>query len=182
MIYTNLCGDRIRISLKRGEMIKLFGSEKRLCEGCADTKAALGLLLEKAVTECGFNAENGDVLVEIVGNISGGCDIYFVKEKVAPKLKGSKNAPTVFEFESCQKAILAARAFILKGYSPAKSHFFKTEKGFYILAPCGLGHQQTKLLKGFAKRVYSLNLAAAVVEEYGERLIADHAILTLSRL
>ena len=117
-----------------------------------------------------------------MGNISGGCDLYFIKENKRFSVKSKVLKPVVFEFKSCQDAVLAARKFVLSESADTLSHFFKTEKGFRIIAPKGLTEKQINLFESFAQKVYFLDLAVALTEEYGEKLILNNAILTLSKL
>lgn len=181
MTYTVLKGDRIRISLERFEMIKLFGSKEKILNGSGDTRTIIKMLLKKAVTDLGFKADTSGVTVEIVGNISGGCDLYFIKENNRLSVKSKALKPVVFEFKSCQDAVLAARKFILSEKTGILTHFFKTENGFRLIAPKGLTKKQINLFESFAQKVYFLDLAVALTEEYGKELILNSAVLTLSK-
>ena len=181
MTYTVLKGDRIRISLERLEMIKLFGSKEKILNGSSDTKTIIKMLLKKAVTDLGFKTDTNGVTVEIVGNISGGCDLYFIKENNRFSVKSKALKPVVFEFESCQNAVLATRKFVLSENPNTLTHFYKTENGFRLIAPKGLTEKQINLLKSFAQKVYFLDLAVALTQEYDKELILNNAILTLSK-
>ncbi|MBE6781911.1 MAG: adaptor protein MecA [Ruminococcaceae bacterium] len=182
MTYTVLKGDRFRISLNKEEMLRLFGSKEKICEDSKQTQYAINLLLKKAISDSGFKVGTKGVFTEIVGNISGGCDIYFIKPALVLKLKEKRVSSFVLEFKNCNDAIAFSKSLASQNSEFKESRFFKMEKGFRLILSANSGLNCENCAFGFSKKLYKSEIEKAKTEEYGKELIPKNAISVLAKL
>ncbi len=182
MTYTVLKGDRFRISLDKEEMTKLFGSKEKICEDSKQTQHIIKLLLKKAITDSGFKVGAKGVFTEIVGNISGGCDIYFIKPTLTLKLSEKTVSPFILEFKNCKDAISLAKILSAQSDKFADSRFFKMEKGFRLIILANSAINAENIAVDFAEKFYRGKIEQAKTEEYGKELISKNAISVLAGL
>ncbi len=181
MTYTVLKGDRFRISLDKEEMTRLFGSKEKICEDSKQTQYVIKLLLKKAITDSGFSVGKKGVYTEIVGNISGGCDIYFIKPALTLKLSEKAVSPLVLHFKNCNDAISSAKILSAKSDNFADSRFFKMEKGFRLIIWANSGLNFESCAIDFAEKFYRGQIEQAKTEEYGKELISKNAVSVLAK-
>lgn len=176
MIFSKLTDDRLRISLSRPETTELFGSAERVDRNAPRIKAALKLLLRKAMCDRLIRPDILSVSVEIMRNLSGGYDIYFSKGRCS----SGQFCPTrsVLEFSAIEDAIKASRAlYALK--TADQSSFYKVGRAYRLIIS---SKKDNSPAKEFADSISHCPLFIAVTEEHGQEIIKNGAVETLSKL
>lgn len=187
MTVSSLGNDKLKISLDAREIKRLFGSYEKIDCNNPNTKFALNLLLKQAVPESDFKLNSQKVNVEIIKNITGGCDIYFLKNNLFFKKRvitdGSKQT-YIMEFSCLEDAIKASK-LIETGPIPSKikSCFFRFKTNYRLIISSE--NELSKALycaNEFAEKFFYTNTEKAKTEEYGKELISENAISLLSSL
>ncbi len=174
MIFFKL-QDALRISLTKTEAFALFGNDENIDRNSPQTRAALRILLKKALCDRLIKADCSSVKAEIIRNFSGGFDIYFRKSKTQNAL--TENKIWILEFGSLENAIKASKQLILVNHSPSSLYRIN---GCYRMTVTS--YRDALSVEEFADAVLTGTLCAAVTEEHGKMLISDNAIHTLAKL
>lgn len=187
MTVSTLGTDKLKVSLDAREIKRLFGSYERIDPNNPNTKFALNLLLKQAVPESDFKLNCQKINVEIVKNLSGGCDIYFVKSGLLLKRASLPDNAKIFytiEFACCEHAIRAAKLLKQKAYDrKVESRLFRTTTKYRIIISSErdlLG--ELICINEFAEKIHSSYAEKAKTEEYGKEIIESDALNILSCL
>ena len=174
MIFFKL-QDALRISLTKYETFALFGADESINKNSPQTRAALKILLKKALNDRLMKADCNSVKAEIVRNFSGGFDVYF--RKGAPLNTPLKSQNWILEFRSLENAIKASRQLI--EHKVGLSNLYRINGCYRItVTSC----RDTVKVMDFADKVLTGTFYAAATEEHGKKLISDNAVETLAQL
>lgn len=187
MTVSSLGNDKLKISLDAREIKRLFGSYEKIDCNNPNTKFALNLLLKQAVPESDFKLNSQKINVEIIKNITGGCDIYFVKSNlIFRKLASAENSKQtyVIEFSCLENAIKASKLIKLKPRcSKIESRFFRIKSKYRLVISSENELSKTLFCANeFAERFFFTYIEKAKTEEYGKELISKDAVTLLSSL
>lgn len=179
MTYLPIDKDRIKISLNRFEVAKLFG-ENAPSGRNPKTGYVLKSLLKKAVRDMGYRPKRREIVARAVKNRRGGMDIYFSGQgKGATEKSGF-----ILEFSSTGNLADAARALIFslpEFYDKGSLYFF--EGKYRLLLPCLCAEFEIASLAGeFFGKTLKGDYQKAITEEYGRLILPEKAVGLAAKL
>lgn len=186
MTVSSLGNDKLKISLDAKEIKRLFGSYEKIDCNDPGTKFALNLLLKQAVPESDFKMNAQKLNVEIVKNLFGGCDIYFLKSNLIFKkviASDSYKQNCIMEFSSLDNAITAAKLIKQKHICKIESRLYRMKTKYRIIVTSE--KEVSKILfcaNEFADNFMFSHTEKAKTEEYGKEIISSDAIALLASL
>ncbi len=177
MTYLRLKNDRLRISLTKYETEQMFGSADGIDKSDPRARIAIKVLLKRAVNAGSFKPDCNNIWIEIVKNLSGGYDIYFIKGKAV--IEASEQL--VLKFISCDNAIAAAK--VLKAFGRYnQSSFYRIFGQYRIIISAENGIFDLPGVIEFADGILSSDTAVAQTKEFGKEIIKENAIGVLATL
>lgn len=177
MTYLRLKNDRLRISLTKYETEQIFGNADGIDKRDPRARIAIKMLLKRAVSSGSFKPDCNSVWIEIVKNLSGGYDIYFIKSR----LVGEDSDLLVLEFNTCENAITAAKLLKTSGRYD-QSSFYKVFGGYRIIISAKNGIYDLPGVIEFADGILSSDTAVAQTKEFGKEIIEKNAVEILATL
>ena len=172
MTYTVLSGNIIRLSLERGEAMRLLGAK-------GGQRLMVRLLLKKVLSELRLPTE-GSFLAQGVKNPTGGYDLYFTPHKTL-LLEKTPVSYTLY-FSACNDAIFAAKIISESLSAVLDCRFFRVENGYCLLISAVCSPAAAGLFEELSEKVSKSRIDYAKTEEHGTELISRNALSVLSRL
>lgn len=179
MTYLPIDKDRIKISLTRSEVARLFG-ESSPSSRDPKTGYVLRSLLKKAVRDMGYRPKRREIVARAVKNRRGGMDIFFSGQG-----KGStKTNCFILEFSAIGNLADAARALVFslpEFYGQGRLYFY--EGKYRLLLPCLCAEFEIADLAGeFFGRTLTGECHKAMTEEYGRLILPEKAVGLTAKL
>ncbi len=179
MTYLPIDKDRIKISLNRYEVAKLFGKNSPSGRD-PKTGSVLRSLLKKAVRDMGYRPKRKEIVARAVKNRRGGMDIYFSGQG---KGSGEKSC-FILEFSTVGNLANAARALIFslpEFYGQGSLYFF--EGKYRLILPCLCAEFEISALAGeFCGKTLTGECQKAMTEEYGRLILPEKAVGLTAKL
>lgn len=177
MTYLRLKNDRLRISLTKYETEQIFGNADGIDKSDPRARIAIKMLLKRAVSAGSFKPNCNSVWIEIVKNLSGGYDIYFIKGRPV----GEDSDLLVLEFNTCESAIAAAKLMKASGRY-YQSSFYNLFGEYRIIVSVKNGIYDLPGIIEFADSIFVSDTAVAQTKEFGKVIIKENAIEILAEL
>ncbi len=181
MTYLSIDRDRIKISLSREEVLRLFGSGFSSIKSEPKAGYVLKSLLKKAVRDMGYRPKSVDIIARAVQNRGGGIDVYFTGCK---RERAQNSDGFVLEFPKIELLSDAAEAIMFSLPELSENGKLYLFEGKYrLLLPCLCApFELSSLAREFCGKLFTDNCQKAVTEEHGRLILPDKAVRLVAKL
>lgn len=180
MTVSLITKNKLKIALTHTEVLACFGEYEQLFSMTPRVKTALNLLLSDIIASKRVFSDNCKISAKLEVKRNFGCEITLTA------LSSQRKAPEkecIFEF-SDSEALTHGITELYKNKSNLrfKSHLYKTESGYRLIASCKNPKESLFLLNEFCFKISDNLKDIEYTKEYGKPLILNCAIEKYGRI